>query len=33
MGQYVNSKWSTFVLYTIAAIVTVLNVMLLISSL
>ena len=33
MGQYVNSKWSTFVLYTIAAIVTVLNIMLLISSL
>lgn len=33
MGQYINSKWSTFVLYTIAAIVTVLNIMLLISSL
>ena len=33
MGDYVNSKWSTFVLYTIAAIVTVLNIMLLISSL
>ena len=32
MGQYVNSKWSTFVLYAIAAIVTVLNIMLLISS-
>ena len=32
MGQYVNSRWSTFVLYTIAAIVTVLNIMLLISS-
>ena len=32
MGQYVNSRWSTFVLYTIAAIVTMLNIMLLISS-
>ena len=31
MGQYVNSRWSTFVLYTIAVIVTVLNIMLLIS--
>ena len=31
MGQYVNSKWSTFVLYAIAAIVTILNIMLLIS--
>lgn len=31
MGNYVNSKWSTFVLYTIAAIVSVLNVMLLFS--
>ena len=33
MGQYVNSKWSTFVLYAIAAIVTVLNIMLLVSEL
>ena len=33
MGQYVNSKWSTFVLYTIAAVVTVLNIMLLVSEL
>lgn len=32
MGKYANSKWSSFVLYTIAGIVTVLNVMLLISS-
>lgn len=31
MGNYVNSAWSTFVLYTIAAIVTVLNIMLLVS--
>lgn len=31
MGDYVNSKWSTFVLYTIAVIVTVLNIMLLFS--
>ena len=31
MGQYANSKWSTFVLYTIAAVVTILNIMLLIS--
>ena len=30
MGQYVNSKWSTFVLYAIAAVVTVLNIMLLV---
>ena len=33
MGQYVNSKWSTFVLYAIAAVVTVLNIMLLVSEL
>ena len=33
MGQYVNSKWSSFVLYAIAGIVTVLNIMLLISEL
>jgi manganese transport protein len=33
MGQYANSKWSTFVLYSIAAIVTILNIMLLISAL
>ena len=31
MGQYVNSKWSTFVLYAIAGVVTVLNIMLLVS--
>lgn len=31
MGKYVNSKWSTFVLYTIAGIVSVLNIMLLFS--
>ena len=31
MGDYVNSRWSTFVLYAIAAIVTVLNIMLLFS--
>lgn len=31
MGDYVNSKWSTFVLYSIAAIVSVLNIMLLVS--
>ncbi|RGN48595.1 MULTISPECIES: Nramp family divalent metal transporter [unclassified Bacteroides] len=31
MGRYVNSKWSTFVLYTIAVIVSVLNIMLLFS--
>lgn len=31
MGKYVNSRWSSFVLYTIAAIVTILNIMLLIS--
>lgn len=31
MGQYVNSRWSTFVLYGIATIVSVLNVMLLFS--
>ena len=33
IGQYVNSKWSTFVLYAIAAVVTVLNIMLLVSEL
>lgn len=32
MGQYANSKWSTFVLYSIAAIVTILNIMLLVSA-
>lgn len=31
MGKYVNSRWSTFVLYGIAAIVTILNIMLLVS--
>ena len=31
MGNYVNSRWSTFVLYTIAIIVSVLNIMLLFS--
>ena len=31
MGKYVNSTWSTFLLYTIAAIVSVLNIMLLFS--
>ncbi len=31
MGKYVNSRWNTFVLYTIAAIVTALNIILLIS--
>lgn len=31
MGQYVNSRWSTFVLYTIAVVVSVLNIMLLFS--
>ena len=31
MGKYVNSRWSTFVLYTIAAVVSVLNIMLLFS--
>ena len=31
MGQYVNSRWCTFVLYTIAIVVSVLNVMLLFS--
>lgn len=31
MGKYVNSRWNTFVLYSIAAIVTVLNIILLIS--
>lgn len=31
MGKYVNSRWNSFVLYTIAAIVTILNIMLLIS--
>ena len=29
MGEYANSRWSTFVLYTIAAVVSVLNLMLL----
>lgn len=31
MGKYANSRWSSFVLYTIAAVVTVLNIMLLVS--
>jgi len=31
MGNYVNSRWSTFVLYAIAVIVSVLNIMLLFS--
>jgi hypothetical protein len=31
MGKYVNSRWSTFVLYAIAIIVSVLNIMLLFS--
>ena len=31
MGKYANSRWSTFVLYTIAVVVSVLNVMLLFS--
>lgn len=31
MGKYVNSRWNTFVLYSIAAIVTALNIILLIS--
>lgn len=31
MGEYANSHWSTFVLYTIAAVVSVLNLMLLFS--
>ena len=31
MGEYVNSRWSTFVLYAIAIIVSVLNIMLLFS--
>lgn len=31
MGKYVNSKWSSFVLYTIAIIVSILNIMLLFS--
>lgn len=33
MGQYVNSRWSTFVLYTIAVVVSGLNIWLLITSL
>lgn len=32
MGQYANSRWNSFVLYTIAVVVTVLNIMLLISA-
>lgn len=32
MGQYANSRWNTLVLYSIAAVVTVLNVMLLFSA-
>jgi len=31
MGQYANSRWITFVLYTIAIVVSVLNIMLLFS--
>ncbi len=31
MGEYANSRWSTFVLYTIAAVISVLNLMLLFS--
>ena len=31
MGEYANSRWSTFVLYTIAIVVSVLNIMLLFS--
>jgi manganese transport protein len=31
MGKYVNSRWSTFVLYSIAVIVSILNIMLLFS--
>lgn len=31
MGKYANSRWSSFVLYVIAAIVSVLNIMLLFS--
>lgn len=31
MGKYANSRWSSFVLYTIAAVVSVLNIMLLFS--
>ncbi len=33
MGQYVNSKWSSFLLYAIAGVVTALNIMLLTSGL
>ncbi len=33
MGQYANSRWSSFVLYAIATIVTVLNIMLLVEAL
>ncbi len=32
MGKYANSRWSTFVLYAIAGVVTMLNVMLLVTS-
>ena len=32
MGQYANSRWSSFVLYSIASVVTTLNVMLLVSA-
>ena len=31
MGNYVNSRWSTFILYTIAIVVSILNIMLLFS--
>jgi manganese transport protein len=33
MGKYANSRWNSFVLYTIAVVVTVLNILLLISAL
>ena len=33
MGEYANSRWSTFVLYAIASVVTVLNILLLVSAL
>ena len=31
MGNYVNSRWSTFILYAIAIVVSILNIMLLFS--
>lgn len=33
MGPYANSRWSSFVLYTIAAVVTILNIMLIVTEL